>query len=252
MMFLARNESRLPQIRRTAGQSLRESRDRLMDSKLIVYVFAPAMIWVVCLTQWLQVWNHTGPTPRLWTCLGLIVTGLSAIGLLRLVPQARNLVRGEKGELKAAEALEELRSVGYRVFHDLVRNGFNIDHVVVGPGGVFAVETKFRGGSGEIEFRNGEGLFVGGFLEEKDSLRQARGNAREMRQFIKENCGLNCWVNPLVVFVGDWRVKNRWRETDARVLTADQIGRFFDQRQPELTKNEIKLIASHLERSVRG
>jgi hypothetical protein len=72
---------------------------------------------------------------------------------------------------------------------------------------VFAIETKFRSGQGEITFRNGEGLFIDGFPEEKDSLKQAQGNAREVHQLIKDNCGLYEWVWPLVVFVGDWRVK---------------------------------------------
>ena len=50
-----------------------------------------------------------------------------------LVPKARALVLGERGELVVAEQLEELRADGFRCFHDIVQNGFNIDHVVVGP-----------------------------------------------------------------------------------------------------------------------
>ena len=33
---------------------------------------------------------------------------------------------------------------GYRVYHDFPGDKFNIDHIVVGPPGVFAVETKAR------------------------------------------------------------------------------------------------------------
>ncbi|MBA2430881.1 MAG: NERD domain-containing protein, partial [Chthoniobacterales bacterium] len=144
-----------------------------------------------------------------------------------------------------------LRGAGYHVFHDLRRDGFNIDHVVVGPAGVFAIETKFRSGNGEIEFRNGEGLFVGGRKEEDDPLLQARRNARDVHAMLKEDCKIDPWVNPLVVFVGEWRIKDKWRNTAARVLTPEQIGSYFDRRQPELTRNEIKLIATHLERSVK-
>ena len=85
-------------------------------------------------------------------------------------------MRGERGELVVAEQLEELRATGFRCFHDIVRDGFNIDHVVVGPPGVFVIETKFRSGSGVIEFRNGQGIFVGGREEERDPFKQARGN----------------------------------------------------------------------------
>lgn len=180
----------------------------------------------------------------------IVVTGLAVISYLRIIPKARNLVRGERGERVVAEQLEDLRASGFRCFHDIVRDGFNIDHVVVGPPGVFVVETKYRSGSGVIEFRNGKGIFVAGREEERDPLKQARGNAREIRKLIQRDTGLERYVKPLVVFVGDWRVKDDWQNTDVRVITADGIGRYFArQDQPELTRREIELICSHLKRT---
>jgi hypothetical protein len=235
----------LPKVQRLPGQSLREEWDRLVNDNLPFLVVVPCMLWFVWFTHWQQV----RLSPNFWLAFAIIVTGMSAIAYLRLIPKARRLVRGERGELCVAEVLDDLRSYGYRVTHDLTRDGFNIDHVVVGPAGVFAIETKFRSGSGEITFRNGEGLFVGGFPEEKDSLKQARGNAWEVHQFIKENCRLDEWVWPLVVFVGDWQVKNDWRSTDALVFTPDSLVTHIVNQQPCLRRNEIDLIASHLERS---
>lgn len=113
------------------------------------------------------------------------------IGYRRLFSAFSGLNRGERGELRIAEILDDLRSSGYRAFHDLVGDGYNIDHVVVGPAGVFAIETKFRSGQGEIEFRNGEGLFVGGRKEENDPLVQARRHARDVSRIIKENCRID-------------------------------------------------------------
>jgi len=171
------------------------------------------------------------------------------------MPRARNLVRGERGELKVAEALEELRVAGYRVFHDIRRDGFNIDHVVVGPAGVFAIETKFCSGCGVINFRNGQGLFVNNqpWQGVRDPVTQARGNAAEIRKLIKENCTVNVMVTALVVFVGEWRVNEKWQTTDARVVSESQLLRYFEQQdQPQLTRSEIKLVASHLERSAKS
>jgi hypothetical protein len=237
-------------VRRKAGQSLNEEWDRLVNENLPFVVFVPCMLWFVWFTQWLPVAERV--SPNFWLTVAIIVTGTSAIAYLRLIPRARRLVRGEHGELRVAEVLDDLRPHGYRAFHDLVRDGFNVDHVVVGPAGVFAIETKFRSGQGEITFRNGEGLFVGGFPEEKDSLRQARANAAEVNRFIKENCGFNEWVWPLVVFVGEWRVRNDWQTTDARVLTTDKLVRHIVNQQPSLKQSEIRLIASHLERSAKS
>jgi hypothetical protein len=239
----------LPEVRRLPGQSLRDEKDRLLENRFLPLYFATGFLWIIWGLDEYRVWTHQQPAPKLALCLAIIATGTCVILFRRLFEKFVRLNRGERGELRVAEVLDDLRSYGYRVAHDLTRDGFNIDHVVVGPAGVFAIETKFRSGSGEITFRNGEGLFIDGRPEEKDSLKQARGNAREVHQIIKENCRLDEWVWPLVVFVGEWRVKNDWHSTDARVFTTNSLVTHIVNQQPRLTQSEIKLIATHLERS---
>jgi hypothetical protein len=253
MMFPSNSKKQpLLQVRRRAGQSIRDEKERLLENRLMPYVFGPGVLWLIFVVEWVRSSSKQPPQPLFWFCLAVAATVFGGIGYCRLFPQFRNLNRGERGELRVAEILDDLRSIGYHAFHDLVGDGYNIDHVVVGPAGVFAIETKFRSGSGEIEFRNGEGLFVGGYPEEKDCLGQARGNAAEVRRIIKEHCRMNPWVKPLVVFAGDWKIKNKWRDTDARVFSTDQIADYLDRQQPELVRREIDLICSHLERSVKS
>lgn len=240
----------LPVVRRTAGQSLREEWDRLINDNLPFIIVVPLMLWFV----WFTHWQQPPLSPRFWFWFAVAATGIGVVAYLRLMPKARRLVRGERGELKVAEALDGLRSAGYRIFHDLCREGYNIDHVVVGPAGVFAIETKFCSGSGEIEWRNGDGVFVNGkpWQGDRDPVVQARGNAAELRKLVKETCELNVFVTALVVFVGDCKVKANARMPEARVLAESQLPAYFERRdQPELTRAEITLIASHLERSVR-
>jgi len=251
-MFTKKRQARLPKVRRRAGESLAEERERRVYDKLPVIIFSPFMFWFVYLTQLLQQWNHTGPQPQLWLCIAIVATLGSAIWLWRLFPIARRFNRGERGELHVADMLEDLRSEGYKPVHDIVGNGFNIDHVIVGPGGVFAIETKYRSGRGQITFRNTEGVFVGERLEEKDCLKQARASAAAVRDLILENCARREWVTPIVVFAGDWRITDGWRDTDTRVFTPDGLLRYIRSRQPQLTRKEIELIASHLERSARS
>jgi hypothetical protein len=91
-----------------------------------------------------------------------------------------------------------------------------------------------------------------GLGEEHDPSKRTRGNARAVHELIRQDAGLEVFVKPLVVFVGDWRVKNKWRDTDVRVLTADAVASYVDrQDQPELTRREIQLICSHLNRTAR-
>ena len=250
-MFTKKRKVRLPQIRRRAGESVSEERERRVYDKLPLIVFLPFFFWFVYLTQKLQEWNHTGPQPRLWLWIAIVATISAVIWYLRLFPIARRFNRGERGERHVADMLEELRSNGYRPIHDIVGDGFNVDHVLVGPGGVFAIETKYRSGKGEVTVRN-EGVFVGDRLEEKDCLKQARGSAAAIRELIHESCGRREWVTPIVVFVGDWKIKNKWRDTNVRVFTPDRLLDYVRQQQPLLTRKDIELISSHLERSVKS
>jgi len=51
-------------------------------------------------------------------------------------------MRGREGERIVGQFLENARADAARVFHDLVGAGLNVNHVVVSPHGVFALETK--------------------------------------------------------------------------------------------------------------
>jgi hypothetical protein len=237
--------------RRLPGQSIRDQKEKLTDNRLIPYYFATVFAWLLWAWESYKARMHLPPKPRLLLFLAVAATGLTIIVFGRLYKRFRNLNRGERGELRVAEALDELRAYGYRPVHDIVGKNSNIDHVLVGPAGVFAIETKFRTGTGVISFRDGEGLFVGGFPEEKDCLKQARGNAAHVNRLIQQSCGRWEWVKPIVVFVGDWRVTDDWGDTDARVFTPDRLVRYIINQQPELKRSEIELIASHLERTAK-
>jgi hypothetical protein len=61
--------------------------------------------------------------------------------------ELRNWRFGMRGEQAVAEKLADrgLAAAGYIAFHDVPGDGkWNVDHVVVGPGGVFVLETKTR------------------------------------------------------------------------------------------------------------
>jgi hypothetical protein len=63
----------------------------------------------------------------------------------RLERSAAMWERGAEGEAATAAALAELEARGWATFHDVRwpgRQRANIDHVVVGPGGVFVIDSK--------------------------------------------------------------------------------------------------------------
>jgi hypothetical protein len=85
--------------------------------------------------------------------LGLVVGGLAAVvagwGLrFRPSPDAVAWRRGAAGERRTARLLGPLERQGWAVLHDLAvpASQANIDHLAIGPGGVFAIDSKqYRG-----------------------------------------------------------------------------------------------------------
>jgi hypothetical protein len=85
--------------------------------------------------------------------LGLILGGLAAVAAgwrlrFRSSPDAVAWRRGAAGERRTARLLGPLERHGWAVLHDLAvpRSQANIDHLVIGPGGVFVIDSKqYRG-----------------------------------------------------------------------------------------------------------
>jgi hypothetical protein len=84
---------------------------------------------------------------------GLPGPGLACLAVAALVgwwlrfrpsSQARAWQRGAKGERHTARLLDRLGREGYVVFHDLAmpHSPANLDHLVLGPSGVFVIDSK--------------------------------------------------------------------------------------------------------------
>ncbi|MEP1382247.1 MAG: nuclease-related domain-containing protein [Paraglaciecola sp.] len=61
---------------------------------------------------------------------------------IRTTKSRNNLRLGLEAEWFVSSELHNIEATGYKVFHDIQCEKFNIDHLVVGPNGVFAIETK--------------------------------------------------------------------------------------------------------------
>jgi len=85
--------------------------------------------------------------------LGLLLGGLAAVAAgwtLRFRPSLEAVAwrRGAAGERRTARLLGPLERHGWAVLHDLAVPGSraNMDHLVIGPGGVFVIDSKqYRG-----------------------------------------------------------------------------------------------------------
>ena len=82
--------------------------------------------------------------------VGLVAAALVGWRLrFRPSEQARTWQRGAAGERRTARLLDRLTRDGYVVFHDLAVPGSpaNVDHLVIGPSGVFVIDSKQWTGS---------------------------------------------------------------------------------------------------------
>lgn len=124
--------------------------------------------------------------------------------------QLIKLKLGRDAELAVASELMKLQSLGYQVFHDVQADGFNIDHLVVGPNGVFAVETKGRH-KRTNDAKNGQKDYVMSFENnqlnfpswiEKEPLDQAQRQAKWVATWLNKASGMQLNVMPLLVYPG--------------------------------------------------
>ncbi|WP_136081600.1 nuclease-related domain-containing protein [Pontiella desulfatans] len=111
-----------------------------------------------------------------------------------------NFLKGAKGEEWVAHELAFLNAE-YTVFNGLRFGGGkqNFDHIIVGPAGVFVVETKNWKGS--VEFHDGK-LYAGGREPSRPPLRQVKAAAAELVSFIDDaGCG-DLPIHSVLCFLG--------------------------------------------------
>jgi hypothetical protein len=179
---------------------------RLMASKRHLRVLFYAGVMIVLLTLWLTNLSriiHLGPA-----AIGLAVAFVGIIELLNSKGKvtkkpAKHAERGAKAEEMVGEQLGELPE-RYCVFNDVSCGNFNIDHIVVGPKGVFAVETKGRakpdrkGGTKEAKVVcDGQTLRFPDWSE-SHPLKQARSQASWLAKWLDSAVGEPVPVQPVL------------------------------------------------------
>lgn len=203
-------------VRRQPGQSLREEFDNVMSDKVLFPFIIVAGGMVFLLVELLHVYGNLKPS----VLIGILAFVLSVVyAFLKIRPMLvylRKIKQGERGERIVAQEIEKtLIKNGYVVFHDIpIENGnrkFNIDHLLVGPNGVFAVETKnytkLNKGGCEVSY-DGKEILWAGRKHDKDELTQAQAVAKSAHELILRETGLSVFVKPVLCAVG-WYARSK-------------------------------------------
>ncbi|MFA6289729.1 MAG: nuclease-related domain-containing protein [Opitutaceae bacterium] len=216
-------------LMREAGERLRR-RLECLEKRTLLLLLGGTLVPLTLLLGGLAIADsHYGNDhPALilvFTIGGFIATlGAAGWGLQRTLTERRSARRSLIGERIVAENLSPLIVAGHHIFHDVPTKdhdpSHNLHHVVVGPAGILAIETRTFGKRRAIAGRKpNEILFDGTQIvhpwgQDGQGLGTARLKADWLSDWIYQITGKRVTVTPVLTFPGWWVNTTVSREVD--------------------------------------
>jgi Nuclease-related domain len=197
---------------RTPGERLR-SRMQNINDDINVYLCSAFLSPMIIYSGLITLSYFGNKTPSLPFILMIILPAAALeahfiFKLVKLISRRRKLRLGYEGQLAVGQELNQLLRYGYYVYHDFPAEKFNIDHVIVGPAGVYAVATKAwqkpNTGNGQSDAKviyDGQKLHFPDWAETKP-LKQARKRAQWLSKWLSSAVGDYIHVQPVVALPG--------------------------------------------------
>lgn len=156
---------------------------------------------------------------------------------------------GAAGEQAVAARLARLPD-SWRVLHAVPvgSRGSDIDHVVIGPGGVYTINTKHHPQA--TVWVGGNTFLVDG--RRQPYIRNSRHEAARASQLLTQLAGFPVFVVGLVVVVGaqrGWTIKSQPPGGDVHVLTRKQVADWLLQRGRVLPAEQVETLFEIARRS---
>jgi len=173
------------------------------------------------------------------------------------MPILRQYFQGVQGEIAVGQLLEEPRGNGYHVFHDIPSANGNVDHVPIGPGGVFVIETKTNSKPRARESKviyDGKRVTVDGHSPDRDPVTQVKAAAALIDQIIQRGLTRSLPIRSVLLYVR-WFVDPMPKGSDIWVMNEKTLLKWVRTSFKKVSPEDIRLAASTLEvyvRSYRG
>jgi hypothetical protein len=244
---------------RPAGYSLQTRTADIMDKfteDLMLCIVCGVASWSIWLSDKRLFWVALG--------LGLIFCSIFAFRAKGRIVTYWNHRLGLLGEQVVGLILDRLSSDSIHVFHDLEvvepgKKPWNIDHVVLTPAGVFAIETKTRRkpkdtGSGgqaghKVIFDGQQLLFPAPMQADRHGIDQAQNNADWLAGKLTDLNGTPIPVSPVLVLPG-WWVEGKGKGSVA-VLNPKGLPSFLTGRPSIFPDRQFRAIHAQLEERCR-
>lgn len=151
--------------------------------------------------------------------------------------------QGAEGEEKVELLLSSLPDT-YSVFHDLPCPLGNIDHIVVGPTGVFVIETKSH--RGNIVVSSDGQLMRNGRPLEKDVVKQVWRQTFWLKETLESRLGETVFIHPFLVFVNGFvRVRNPVK--GVTILPGKWLVESMTKKPNRLTEQQVDAVRQVLQ-----
>ena len=146
---------------------------------------------------------------------------------------------GAEGELKVDRELSKLPA-GWHVLHAIPigENGSDIDHLVIGPRGLFTLNTKNHPeGSVSVYER---ALWVNG--HSMDYLHNSRFEAKRVAKLLTAACAMTVDVRAAIVFVDPAKLTRKGTPPDVDITCRRGLRTFLMQQPQRLTPAQVEHI----------
>jgi hypothetical protein len=150
---------------------------------------------------------------------------------------------GYEGEIAVGQELNMLMKDGYNVYHDFQTDRFNIDHIVIGPAGVFAVETKARSKpSSDDAVKDAKVTHDGHQLRfpawnESKPVEQAKIQAKWLNRWLTKAVGQPVPVTPVLTLPG-WYVERK-KQGGIPIINPKQFGALLKPKSGNILDEEM-------------
>ena len=171
------------------------------------------------------------------------------LGIRALSPDARRAYDTARGDAAVGQALEQLGQ-RWDVLHDVpVGGGRTIDHLAIGPGGVYAIRAAHCSGADVVV--EGAALTIGGVArDDLIELAEAAGVAEQLLAAAAAAASalVTATVVPLFVAVDAGRIVMRAPHDRVGVLELPQVRRTLAHARPRLPGDTVASISDLADR----
>lgn len=249
-------------MRRPAGtelaRKLKYERDELYTPLAYLSMVTPFLIaYYFVLVSW---FNFTDSLAFRLSLIGmwLVIVIYYTRTVVRRLSYIHKLRLGYECELAVGQELDQLMLNGFRVFHDIPTSKFNIDHIVIGRTGVFAIETKGRSkprsqkNASTFEYKvryDGKSLTFPSWSETKP-IQQATSQAKWVSDWLSKATALPINARPVLVLPG-WWISRVAPMGSVDVLQGKNMQGYFLKQKAIFSDEQIQRIAHQVDQKVR-